>query len=515
MSLLEVNNVSFDYGGRVILKNASFRLLKSEHIGLVGANGEGKSTFIKLLMGDLTPDEGNISWAKKLKIGYMDQFNELDKTKDVHKVLQEAFDWMFDLEKSINDLYMEMGNMSDEEVNQAMIDIGDYQSELEHSGFYDIEVKINEVASGLGLLDIGLNRKISSLSGGERAKTILAKLLLTNPQILILDEPTNYLDEVYIEWLKGYLQNFDNAFILISHDESFLNECVRIIYHLNQGEFTRYTGDYKQFLDSYEMKKNQTQKAFDLQQKEIKHMEDFIARNRARVATRAMANSREKKLEKMVRVEIQSEKIKPKYNFPIGSNIGKVLFDCKNVVTGYDRPLSKPFDFTLLRGERVALCGANGIGKTTFIRSLLGEIPFYSGSVERNCALEVGYFEQLARDNRKTPFEEIQDCFPYLNNGEIHYYLSSSGLSEDNKHSLICTLSGGEEAKLRLAKLMITKVNLLVLDEPTNHLDALAKTALKEALISFPGTILFVSHESDFYNDVATRIVNMEEYSNR
>src|SRR5574344_471789 len=178
MSLLEVNNVSFDYGGRVILKNASFRLLKSEHIGLVGANGEGKSTFIKLLMGDLTPDEGNISWAKKLKIGYMDQFNELDKTKDVHKVLQEAFDWMFDLEKSINDLYMEMGNMSDEEVNQAMIDIGDYQSELEHSGFYDIEVKINEVASGLGLLDIGLNRKISSLSGGERAKTILAKLLL-------------------------------------------------------------------------------------------------------------------------------------------------------------------------------------------------------------------------------------------------------------------------------------------------------------------------------------------------
>jgi ATPase subunit of ABC transporter with duplicated ATPase domains len=513
MSLLEVNHVTFDFGGRVILKDASFRLLKGEHIGLVGANGEGKSTFIKLLMGELLPEEGTISWAKHLKIGYLDQFSVLEKGKTIHDILATAFDWLFEIEKNINDDYEKMGDMSEEELNATMEDIGEMQSLLEHSGFYEIDVKINEVASGLGLLDLGLNRFVDELSGGQRAKILLAKLLLQNPQILILDEPTNYLDEDHIEWLKSYLNNFENAFILISHDVAFLNQTVSIIYHLNMGEFTRYTGNYDAFTASYEMKKQQIEKAYVSQQKEIQHMEDFIARNKARVATRSMANSRQKKLDKMVLVEKASEKIKPNFSFPMGKMTGKVILEAHDVVTGYDHHLSKPFDITLLKGEKVAICGANGIGKTTFIRSILNQIKLLGGSIWLSPAIEIGYFEQEAPDNRKTPFEEIQDSYPKLNNGEIHYYLSACGLSADNIISQIITLSGGEEAKLRLAKLMIVPSNLLIFDEPTNHLDPLAKDSLKDAMKAYPGTILFVSHEPEFYEKVATRIVNLEEYS--
>ncbi len=513
MSLLTVTNVTHGYGDRIILKSASFRLLKGEHIGLVGANGEGKSTFINILMGNVLPEEGKIEWAKHLKVGYLDQFSSLKKGMTIKDVLRNAFSDMYELETEINDIYMKMVDMTEDEMSDALEEIGEMQSYLENSGFYLIDSKIEEVAAGLGLREIGLDSLVDELSGGQRAKVLLTKLLLENPQVLILDEPTNFLDEVHINWLKNYLNNYENAYIVISHDDCFLNEVVNVIYHIDNGILTRYSGNLDYFKNAYAVKKKQLEDAYDAQQKEIAKMEDFIARNKARVATRSMANSRQKRLDKMELVDKGREKIKPHFVFKESKQTGKVQFSTDNLVIGYDKPLSKPINLEILRGERVVVKGANGIGKTTLIKSLLGLIPPISGTVTKSPALDIDYFEQEVEGNRNTPFEEIRNAFPTLNNGEIHYFLSASGLTLENINSMIITLSGGEAAKVRLCKLTIVPCNCLILDEPTNHLDNLAKEALKEAIMEFKGTVILVCHEADFYQDLGVRIINAEEYS--
>lgn len=512
MSLLNVINVSHGYGERTILKNASFRLLKGEHIGLVGANGEGKSTFVSILMGNTLPEEGKIEWAKHLKVGYLDQFSSLIPGFSIRETLRGAFKDMFLMEEEISHLYMQMGEMNEEEINNALEEIGEMQSYLENSGFYLIDSKIEEVAFGLGLKEIGLDSLVDELSGGQRAKVLLTKLLLENPQVLILDEPTNFLDEIHVNWLKNYLLNYENAFIVISHDEIFLNEVINVVYHIDNGILTRYSGNLDYFKQAYAVKKRQLEDAYNAQQKEIAKMEDFIARNKARVATRSMANSRQKKLDKMELVDIGREKIKPHFVFKVSKPTGKVLFKCEDLVIGYDKPISKPINLEILRGERVVIKGSNGIGKTTLIKSMLGLIPSINGSVTKSPALDIDYFEQEVNGNRNTPFEEIRDSFPNLNNGEIHYFLSASGLTPQNIESQIITLSGGEAAKVRLCKLTITPCNCLILDEPTNHLDVLAKEALKEAIMDFSGTVILVCHEPDFYDDLNVRIINAEDY---
>ncbi|MBP3504454.1 MAG: ABC-F family ATP-binding cassette domain-containing protein [Bacilli bacterium] len=513
MSLLNVTNVSHGFGERVILKNASFRLLKGEHIGLVGANGEGKSTFINILMGKELPEEGKIEWAKHLKVGYLDQFSSLIPGVTIRETLRTAFKDMFLYEEEINNLYMQMGEMTEEEMNEALEEIGEMQSYLENSGFYLIDSKIEEVAFGLGLKEIGLDSLVDELSGGQRAKVLLTKLLLENPQVLILDEPTNFLDEIHVTWLKNYLLNFENAFIVISHDEIFLNEVVNVIYHIDNGVLTRYSGNLDYFKQAYEVKMRQLDAAYEAQQKEIAKMEDFIARNKARVATRSMANSRQKKLDKMELIDKGKEKIKPHFVFKFSKTTGKVLFRCEDLVIGYDKPLSKPINLEILRGERVVIKGSNGIGKTTLVKSLIGDLKPISGNVIKSPAVDINYFEQEAPGNRNTPFEEIRDSFPTLNNGEIHYFLSASGLTNQNIESQIITLSGGEAAKVRLCKLTIQDSNCLILDEPTNHLDVLAKEALKEAIEEYEGTVILVCHEPDFYEGLNFRVIDAEKHS--
>ena len=482
MSLLSATNVSHGFGDRQILKNATFRLLKGEHIGLVGANGEGKSTFINILLGNLTPDEGKIEWAKRLKVGYLDQYTKLTAGLTIREALREAFNEMYDLEKEIFLSYEKMATATAEEMDALLEDIGEMQSILEHSGFYLIDTKIEEVSSGLGLLDIGLDRDVTELSGGQRSKVLLTKLLLQNPQILILDEPTNFLDENHINWLKNYLLNFENAFLLVSHDVSFINSVVNVIYHIEQGNMTRYSGTYDQFLSAYEVKRNQQNAKYEAQQREIKELEDFIARNKARVATRNMANSRQKKLDKMELVEKAKVKVKPNFNFNFSKTPGKVLFECRDLVIGYDEPLSKPINLEIERGQKIVIKGVNGIGKTTLLKSLIGLIKPISGTVIKNQTVDIGYFEQEAKNLRKTALDEVWDEFPSMSNAEVRGALASAGLTTDHIETLMFALSGGENAKVRICKLMIENTNCLVLDEPTNHLDVLAKEALKEAL---------------------------------
>ena len=279
MSILNVENVTHGFGARQILNNASFRLLKGEHIGLVGANGEGKSTFLNIITGKLMPDEGKIEWCRHITTGYLDQYSTLEKGKTIRGVLQDAFSHLAELEQEMLSLYDKMADCSEEEMNQALEDVGEIQNILEYSGYYTIDAKISEYANGLGLGEIGLDRDVTELSGGQRAKVLLAKVLLENPMILILDEPTNFLDENHIAWLKNFLQNYENAFILVSHDIAFLNDVVNVIYHVENAVLTRYTGNYDDYLRMYELKKRQIAQAYEKQQKEIADLQDFIARN--------------------------------------------------------------------------------------------------------------------------------------------------------------------------------------------------------------------------------------------
>lgn len=499
MSILEVKHLSHGFGERTIFEDVSFRLLKGEHIGLVGANGEGKSTFMSIVTGHLQPDEGKVEWSKYVTAGYLDQHTVLEAGMSVRDVLRTAFDELFKTEARINEIYMSMAD-DGADMDALMEEVGELQDRLESRDFYTLDAKIDEVARALGVMDFGMDSDVTELSGGQRTKVLLAKLLLEKPDILLLDEPTNYLDAEHIEWLKRYLQNYENAFVLISHDIPFLNDVINIVYHVENHDLVRYTGDYDNFQAVYAMKKAQLEAAYERQQKEIADLQDFVNRNKARVATRNMAMSRQKKLDKMERIELQSEKPKPSFEFKESRTPSRFIFQTQNLEIGYDHPLTKLLNLTFERNQKVAIIGANGIGKTTLLKSLLGIIPPISGSVERGDYIELGYFEQeVVAGNRQTPLEAVWDAFPALNQAEVRAALARCGLTSKHIESQIQVLSGGEQAKVRFCLLMNRENNVLVLDEPTNHLDVDAKEELKRALKSYRGSILMVCHEPDFY----------------
>ncbi|WP_379128961.1 ABC-F family ATP-binding cassette domain-containing protein [Paenibacillus sp. sgz500958] len=516
MSILNVEALSHGFGDRAIFKDVSFRLLKGEHIGLIGANGEGKSTFMNIVTGKLQPDEGKVEWSKRVRVGYLDQHAVLTKGSTIQDVLRGAFQYLFDMEQEMNDMYGRMGDVTPDELEKMLEEVGTIQDTLTSQDFYMIDAKVQETARGLGITDIGLDRDVSELSGGQRTKILLAKLLLEKPDILLLDEPTNYLDEQHIEWLKRYLQEYENAFILISHDIPFLNSVINLIYHMENQKLSRYVGDYDQFQQVYEMRKQQLESAFNRQQQEIAELKDFVARNKASVATRNMAMSRQKKLDKMEIIEMSKEKPKPQFNFKEGKTSGKMIFEAKQLVIGYDSPLSRPLDLSMERGQKIALVGANGIGKTTLLRSILGEIPALDGTVERGYHLEIGYFEQESKEgNYNTCIEEVWETFPSFSQFEVRAALAKCGLTTKHIESKIAVLSGGEKAKVRLCKLINSESNLLVLDEPTNHLDVDAKEELKRALKAYKGSILLISHEPEFYREIATDIWNCESWTTK
>ena len=386
---------------------------------------------------------------------------------------------------------------------------------LTNHDFYMIDAKVEQVARALGLLELGLDHDVTDLSGGQRTKVLLAKLLLEKPEILLLDEPTNYLDAEHIEWLKRYLQEYENAFILISHDIPFLNDVVNIIYHMENQELNRYVGNYDKFLEVYEAKKAQQEAAYRKQQQEINELKDFVARNKARVATRNMAMSRQKKLDKMDVIELAKEKTKPEFYFKEARTPGKMLFETEDLVIGYDKnaPLSKPINLRMERGEKIAIIGTNGIGKSTLLKSLFGIVPALSGKVELGDYLYKGYFEQEMAGTDNTCLEEIWQEFPGYSQYEVRSALAKCGLTTKHIESKVRVLSGGEQAKVRLCKLINRETNLLILDEPTNHLDVEAKDELKRALKEYHGSVLLVCHEPEFYSDIVTKVWNLEEFS--
>ena len=507
MSILNVEHLTHGFGDRAIFNDVSFRLLKGEHIGLVGANGEGKSTFMSIVTGKMMPDEGKVEWAKNVNVGYLDQHAVLEAGMTIQDALKSAFDPLLQKEERMNEICDMLGTADEKEMEILMEELGMIQDELTLHDFYTIDAKVEEVARALGLLDLGLDRDVTDLSGGQRTKVLLGKLLLEKPDILLLDEPTNYLDEEHIAWLKRYLLDYENAFILISHDIPFLNEVVNIIYHMENQRLDRYVGNYDQFQEVYAMKKAQLEAAYNKQQKEIAQLKDFVARNKARVATRNMAMSRQKKLDKMDVIELASEKPKPEFNFKLSRTPSRYIFQTKDLVIGYNEPLSTPLNLEMERGQKIVLTGANGIGKTTLLKSILGLIPSISGTVEQGDYLNIGYFEQeMTGDGTKTCIETLWDEFPSFSQYEVRSALAKCGLTTKHIESQVRVLSGGEQAKVRLCKLINRETNVLLLDEPTNHLDTDAKDELKRALIDYNGSILMVCHEPDFYDGLATDV---------
>ena len=480
--ILNVENLTHGFGDRAIFNNVSFRLLAGEHIGLVGANGEGKSTFMNIVTGTLAPDEGKVEWNKHVRVGYLDQHAVLEKGMTIEDVLKSAFSYLFDMEQNINEIYESMADATDDEIAEMMEEVGTLQDMLTNHDFYMIDAKVEQVARALGLLELGLDPDVTDLSGGQRTK---------------------------------YLQEYENAFILISHDIPFLNDVVNIIYHMENQELNRYVGNYDKFLEVYEAKKAQQEAAYRKQQQEINELKDFVARNKARVATRNMAMSRQKKLDKMDVIELAKEKPKPEFYFKEARTPGKMLFETEDLIIGYDKnaPLSKPINLRMERGEKIAIIGTNGIGKSTLLKSLLGIVPALSGKVELGDYLYKGYFEQEMAGTDNTCLEEIWQEFPGYSQYEVRSALAKCGLTTKHIESKVRVLSGGEQAKVRLCKLINRESNLLILDEPTNHLDVEAKDELKRALKEYHGSVLLVCHEPEFYSDIVTKVWNLEEFS--
>lgn len=513
MSILTVENMSHSFGERVIFNNACFKLLRGEHIGLIGDNGQGKSTFMKIITNQLLPDSGEIEWSSKVSVGYMDQHADLKQGETVGYVLKKAFKKLFDMEEEINSLYNKLEGQDEDKINKILNRIAVLQDLLEENEFYSIDSRIQSAAKGLGIGEF-LDTDASELSGGQRTKVLLAKLLLETPDILLLDEPTNHLDEEHIEWLKSYLMEYKNAFILISHDNSFLNSVVNVIYHLENKVLTRYQGNYDYFLKLYEIRKQQLQIEYKEQQNEIKKLEDYIRKNKVRAATAKLAQAREKKLNKIERIEIKKENIKPHFEFQNGKMPDEIIFKAKNLIIGYDEPLSRPLNLMMKRGQKIAIVGANGLGKTTLLKSLLGLIRPINGQIKLGDNQQIGYFEQeILEDNDNTVLTDVWNIFPDLNQTEVRNKLARCGLTRQHIYSPFNILSGGEQTKVRLCKLINKPTNILVLDETTNHLDVYAKKELKKALISYKGSIILVCHEAEFYKDIVMDIWNCETWS--
>ena len=511
MSLLEVKNLSHGYGDKILYKDSSFELNKGEHMGVIGKNGAGKSTLIKILLGEVLPDKGTIIWQPKIKIGKLVQYAEVETDITIFDYLRTAFQELFEIEKNLNELYMQMAERCDQKILDK---IANYQEMLDKNNFYGIDSTIEKVAAGLGVKALGLETKLSTLSGGQRAKVILAKLLLEKPDVLVLDEPTNFLDKEHVEWLATYLKGFKGAFIIISHHYEFLEEITNCICDIEFSAIKKYRGNYTSCLKQKAVQREEYIREYEAQQKVIKKTEEYIERNRARASTAKMAKDRQKKLDRMEKLEDPpKDDVKPHIQFKSVSCTYQTILEVNNLEVGYYFPLLPKMKFRIQNGKKVVITGFNGIGKSTLLKTLLGRIPKIAGEFKFADHLKIGYYEQeLIWENPElTPIQVIRNLFPELSEKEVRKKLAQAGLKAKLVMQEIQSLSGGEQAKINLCRLMLTPCSLLVLDEPTNHLDQKTKEALQEALINFKGTIILVSHEESFYKKWADQIVNIQD----
>lgn len=513
MSILEIKNLTHRYDDRYIFNDASLCINNGEHIGVVGLNGAGKSTFINIVADKLTYDEGSVYWLPNVRKGYLDQHATLDGSQTVMQYLMGAFDYLYEMNDKLEALYMSMGDLDGDELEKAIKKSARMQETLENEGFYDLESKVKKVANGLGVNAFGYDALVGRLSGGERAKLMLSKLLLSELDIMLLDEPTNFLDIEHIDWLIKYLNSFKKTFIVISHDVKFLNAVSNFIVNIENGFIKKYSGNYDKFLVMHEMNAKQYEEDYNRQQKQIKKLQDYIDRNSARASTAGMANARKKQLAKIEVMQAPVTVYEAEFNFPSIDLNTKDLLVIKDLVIGYDKPLLPPLNIHMRSGNKLWVRGTNGIGKSTLIKTLMHKIPRLSGFYTFHNGVRIAYLEQELAfgESNESASQYYARFFPRANPKEIRSELAKVGLKGELAVKPLKNMSGGEQIRAKLAVLCQTPSNLLILDEPTNHLDVKAKKALKEALIKYEGSLILVSHEEDFAEGICDTITLLRD----
>lgn len=511
--MITIKNLNFKYKIEELYNNLNVRILDKEHIVLVGPNGSGKSTFLKLLAKELIPDSGEVLYEKPLKVGYLDQYITLDKKMYVKDYLYNVFSELYLKEEEMNKLYEKISNndLLDKDINRYLEYAASIQDYLIENDFYKTKSIISNVLNGLGLLENVLNKQIKELSSGMRSKIILGKLLLEDNDIILLDEPTNFLDKEHIKWLEAFLKEYNNAFIVVSHNEPFLNQIAEVVYNLDNKIINRYKGNYETFLIEKEIKNEQYDKEYIKQQKLIKETNKFIEKNINRASTSKRAKSRRKALSKINVLDKRKIDLKYHFNFPLKRQTSKVVLKVSDLVIGYNNnPIIEPISFEIRNKDKVVITGVNGIGKSTLINTIMNKIPKISGEFIWDFNASVGYLSQdefyLTED---TAYQVVNNEYYDFDRTDIYNLLATYGIDFNMANRSINTLSGGEQMKIKLALMKNKYSNVLILDEPTNHLDFNAKEALKEALINYEGTLILVSHEKEFYENICDNEISL------
>lgn len=521
MILLQVNNLTKRFGADIILSNIKLEVKSQDRIAIVGRNGAGKSTLLKIIAGELNHDEGEIHKPKDVSLGYLEQHTGLDSAETIWDEMLTVFEDLRRDEKSLRKMEEQMGDpellAKENEYEQLLTNYDQMQEDFERKGGYQYEADIKAVLTGLDFPESIWSTSIATLSGGQKTRLALGKLLLMNPDILILDEPTNHLDISTMTWLESYLNNYQGAVVIVSHDRYFLDKTVKIIYEISRHQSTKYHGNYSAYLTQKSVNYERDLKQFEKQQTEIKKMEDFIQKNIARASTTKRAQSRRKQLEKMEILDKPAgDESSAKFSFAVNRRSGNDVLKVNDLAFKYrpgDAMLFSHVNLHIERGDNIALVGPNGVGKSTLLKAITGQLDPASGEIILGANVQIGYYdqEQTQLHEKKTVLNELWDDYPMMKEKDIRTILGNFLFVGEDVLRHVSALSGGEKAKLALAKLMMQKANFLVLDEPTNHLDLASKEVLESALIDFPGSILFVSHDRYFINKLATHVLEMQE----
>ena len=515
MIILQANKIERSFAGEVLFDNINLQVDERDRIALVGKNGAGKSTLLKILVGEEEPTSGEINKKKDISLSYLAQDSRFESENTIYDEMLHVFDDLRRTEKQLRQMELEMGEKSGEDLEKLMSDYDRLSENFRQAGGFTYEADIRAILNGFKFDESMWQMKIAELSGGQNTRLALAKMLLEKPNLLVLDEPTNHLDIETIAWLENYLVNYSGALIIVSHDRYFLDKVATITLDLTKHSLDRYVGNYSRFVELKEQKLATEAKNYEKQQKEIAALEDFVNRNLVRASTTKRAQSRRKQLEKMERLDKpETGKKSANMTFQSEKTSGNVVLTVENAAVGYDGEiLSEPINLDLRKMNAVAIVGPNGIGKSTFIKSIVDQIPFIKGEKRFGANVEVGYYDQT--QSKLTPsntvLDELWNDFKLTPEVEIRNRLGAFLFSGDDVKKSVGMLSGGEKARLLLAKLSMENNNFLILDEPTNHLDIDSKEVLENALIDFDGTLLFVSHDRYFINRVATHVLELSE----
>ena len=515
MIILQANKIERSFAGEVLFDNINLQVDERDRIALVGKNGAGKSTLLKILVGEEEPTSGEINKKKDISLSYLAQDSRFESENTIYDEMLHVFDDLRRTEKQLRQMELEMGEKSGEDLDKLMSDYDRLSENFRQAGGFTYEADIRAILNGFKFDESMWQMKIAELSGGQNTRLALAKMLLEKPNLLVLDEPTNHLDIETIAWLENYLVNYSGALIIVSHDRYFLDKVATITLDLTKHSLDRYVGNYSRFVELKEQKLATEEKNYEKQQKEIAALEDFVNRNLVRASTTKRAQSRRKQLEKMDRLDKpEAGKKSANMTFQSEKTSGNVVLTVENSAIGYDgEVLSEPINLDLRKMNAVAIVGPNGIGKSTFIKSIVDQIPFIKGEKRFGANVEVGYYDQT--QSKLTPsntvLDELWNDFKLTPEVEIRNRLGAFLFSGDDVKKSVGMLSGGEKARLLLAKLSMENNNFLILDEPTNHLDIDSKEVLENALIDFDGTLLFVSHDRYFINRVATHVLELSE----